>query len=56
MNLKDGNISFQVNDDEKQIIWSDIEIGEEIKYKFAVVLYEDQTKITLTDFHQKLAK
>ena len=54
LNLKDGNITFQVNNDIKQIIWSDIKMSEEIKYKLAVVLFKMNTKLSLIDFRQKL--
>ena len=54
LNLKDGNISFQVNNDKKQMIWSNIKMGQEIKYKFAIVLFKEYTKISLIDYGQKL--
>ena len=53
LDLKQRDIFFQINDGDRKHLWSNIQIGDEIKYKFAICLRVAGDIITLTDFSQE---
>ena len=53
LDIPSREIRFQVNNEKENIIWSNITVGQDVKYKFAICLKTEGSKITLIDFVQE---
>ena len=56
LNMENATLSYYKNEDEPEQIYpifKNIKIGDGIQYKFALSLYEDDNKVTVTFQHRK---
>ena len=53
LDLINREILIQVNDNEKKVLWTDIKVSDEIKYKLAVCMVWNKNEITLIDFNME---
>ena len=50
LNLSERKINFQVNAGQEFQVWTNIKVSDNIKYKFAINLEEEDCEIALIDF------